>query len=214
MIAIIDYRAGNLTSVKKALDQVGADSLITADPKVVSNAEKVVLPGVGHFSATSHLTDSGLRDAIVNSIQRGVPFLGICVGLQWMLESSEEAPEAPGLGIWPGECVRFPAEVKSPHVGWNQLEFREKPTRLLHGIPSGSYVYFTHSYRVPLLTDTVAECEYGGRFSAVVEKDHLFGVQFHPEKSGAVGLKLLSNFCSQSLSRNCDPVVLTEQNAD
>ena len=214
MIAVVDYRAGNLTSVKKALDKVGADSVITADPKIVSQAEKIVLPGVGHFSATSHLTDSGLRDAIVNAIQRGVPFLGICVGLQWMLESSEEAPDVPCLGIWPGECVRFPASVKSPHVGWNQLELRDKPSRLVQGIPSGSYVYFTHSYRVPLLANTVAECEYGGRFSAVVEQDHLFGVQFHPEKSGTIGLTLLNNFCSLSTSRDCDPIILTEQNAD
>jgi len=214
MIAVVDYRAGNLASVKKALDKVGADSVITADPKIVSQAEKIVLPGVGHFSATSHLTDSGLRDAIVNAFQRGVPFLGICVGLQWMLESSEEAPEVPGLGIWPGECLRFPASVKSPHVGWNQLEFRDKPSRLLHGIPSGSYVYFTHSYRVPLLVNTVAECEYGGRFSAVVEQDHLFGVQFHPEKSGAVGLKLLETFCSLEAPKGCDRVTLAEQNAD
>jgi glutamine amidotransferase len=214
MIAIVDYRAGNLTSVKKALDQVGADSLITADPAVVSRAKKIVLPGVGHFSATSHLTDSGLRDAIAHSIQRGVPFLGICVGLQWMLESSEEAPDVPGLGIWPGECVRFPASVKSPHVGWNQLEFRGKPSRLLQGIPSGSYVYFTHSYRVPLLADTVAECEYGGNFSAVVERDHLFGVQFHPEKSGDIGLRLLDNFCSLSVAAISDSKVLTEQNVD
>ncbi len=214
MIAIVDYRAGNLTSVKKALDQVGADSVITSDPSVVSRAEKIVLPGVGHFSATSYLTNSGLRDAIVNSIQRAVPFLGICVGLQWMLESSEEAPEVPGFGIWPGECVRFPASVKSPHVGWNQLEFRDRPSRLLRDIPSGSYVYFTHSYRVPLLPNTVAECEYGGRFSAIVEQDHMFGVQFHPEKSGAIGLKLLENFCSLNLAKTCDAPVLTEQNVD
>jgi glutamine amidotransferase len=214
MIVIVDYRAGNLTSVKKALGKVGADSVITADPKIVSQAEKIVLPGVGHFSATSHLTDSGLRDAIVNSIQRGVPFLGICVGLQWLLESSEEAPEVPGLGIWPGECVRFPASVKSPHVGWNQLEFRENRSRLLQGIPCGSYVYFTHSYRVPLLANTVAECEYGGTFSAVVEQDHLFGVQFHPEKSGAIGLKILETFCFLETLKGCAPNVLAEQNAD
>jgi glutamine amidotransferase len=214
MIAIVDYRAGNLTSVKKALDQVGASSVITADPEMVARAQRIVLPGVGHFSATSHLSDSGLRDAIVNSIQRGVPFLGICVGLQWMMESSEEAPAVPGLGIWPGECGRFPASVKSPHVGWNQLEFRGTPSLLLRGIPSGSYVYFTHSYRVPVLRNTVAECEYGGTFSAVVEQDHLFGVQFHPEKSGVVGLRLLENFCSLTVSRNCDPEVLTEQHVD
>ncbi|MGH9511077.1 MAG: imidazole glycerol phosphate synthase subunit HisH [Terriglobales bacterium] len=214
MIAIVDYRAGNLTSVKKALDQVRADSVITANPEIVSRAEKIVLPGVGHFSATSHLTDSGLRDAIVKAMQRHVPFLGICVGLQWMLESSEEAPEVPGLGIWPGECVRFPASVKSPHVGWNQLEFRDGSSRLLQGIPSGSFVYFTHSYRVPLLPNTAAECEYGGRFSAVVEQDHLFGVQFHPEKSGRIGLKLLENFCSLNSPKTSDPEILTEQNVD
>ena len=212
MIAIVDYRAGNLTSVKKALDRVGADSVVTSDPDVVVSAEKIVLPGVGHFSATSYLTDSGLRDAIANSIQRGIPFLGICVGLQWMLESSEEAPEVPGLGIWPGECARFPSSVKSPHVGWNQLEFRGRPSPLLEGIPSGSYVYFTHSYRVPLLNRTVAECEYGGTFSAVVEQDHVFGVQFHPEKSGPVGLKLLENFCALTVG-SCAPEALSEQNA-
>ncbi len=213
MIAIIDYRAGNLTSVKKALDHVGADSLVTSDPEVVARAEKIVLPGVGHFSATSHLSDSGLRDAIVNSLQRGVPFLGICVGLQWMLETSEEAREVPGLGIWAGECGRFPAMVKSPHVGWNQLEYVGPPSRLLQGIPSGSYVYFTHSYRVPLLANTVAECEYGGRFSAVVEQGHMFGVQFHPEKSGPVGLKLLENFCALNMGSPL-PEILTEQHAD
>lgn len=213
MIAIVDYRAGNLTSVKKAFDQIGVQSVVTDDPIMVGRAEKIVLPGVGHFSATSQLADSGLRDAIVNSIQRGVPFLGICVGLQWMLESSEEAPEVAGLGIWPGECVRFPASVKSPHVGWNQLEFCGPPSRLLHGISSGAFVYFTHSYRVPLLPNTVAECEYGGKFSAVVEQGDLFGVQFHPEKSGAVGLKLLENFCHVNNPKSCDAEVLI-QNAD
>ncbi len=213
MIAIVDYRAGNLASVKKAFDQIGAQSVVTDDPVIVGGAEKIVLPGVGHFSATSQLADSGLRDAIVNSIQRGVPFLGICVGLQWMLESSEEAPEIPGLGIWPGECARFPPSVKSPHVGWNQLEFCNQPSRLLRGIPPGSFVYFTHSYRVPLLPNTVAECEYGGKLSAIVEQGDLFGVQFHPEKSGAVGLKLLENFCQVSGSKKCDSEVLI-QNAD
>ena len=112
-----------------------------------------------------------------------------------MMESSQEAPDVPGLGLWPGACERFPAEVKSPHVGWNQLNIKNAASRLLRGIPSESFVYFTHSFRVPLVTATVAECEYGGAFSAAVERDNLFGVQFHPEKSGAVGLKLLENFC-------------------
>jgi glutamine amidotransferase len=112
-----------------------------------------------------------------------------------MVETSQEAPDVQGLGLWPGECEHFPAQVKSPHVGWNQLIIKNGTSRLLRGIPSGSFVYFTHSYRVPLLSSTVAECEYGGTFSAAVEQDNLFGVQFHPEKSGPVGLQLLENFC-------------------
>jgi glutamine amidotransferase len=195
-VAIVDYGVGNLASVKKALDRVGADSLVTSDPEIVARAEKIVLPGVGHFAATSALQKTGLQEAIRQSIKRGVPFLGICVGLQWMLDSSEEAPDVNGLGIWPGACVHFPAAVKSPHVGWNQLELRNSSSRLLQKIPSGAFVYFTHSYRVPLLTATTAETEYGGKFSAVVEQDNFFGVQFHPEKSGAAGLQLLQNFCS------------------
>lgn len=194
-IAIVDYRAGNLTSVKKALDRVSRGALVTSDPDVVARAEKIVLPGVGHFAATSTLSEAGLREAIAQSIKRGVPFLGICVGMQWMIEASQEAPNVPGLALWPGECERFPASVKSPHVGWNQIGIRNGASRLLQGIPSDSFVYFTHSFRVPLLAATVAECEYGGRFSAAVEQANVFGVQFHPEKSGAVGLKLLENFC-------------------
>jgi imidazole glycerol-phosphate synthase subunit HisH len=195
-IAIVDYGVGNLASVKKALDRVGVQSVVTSDPDIVAHAERIILPGVGHFAATSALKKTGLQDAIQQAIKRGVPFLGICVGLQWMLDSSEEAPETPGLGIWPGACVHFPSSVKSPHVGWNQLELRNDLSRLLRSIPSGAFVYFTHSYRVPLLTATTAESEYGGRFSAVVEQENVFGVQFHPEKSGAAGLKLLQNFCS------------------
>jgi len=162
---------------------------------VVAKADKIVLPGVGHFAATSTLSAAGLRDAIGQSVERGVFFLGICVGMQWMIEASQEAPNVPGLALWPGECERFPASVKSPHVGWNQIGIREGESRLLQGIPSESFVYFTHSFRVPLLAATVAECEYGGKFSAAVEQANVFGVQFHPEKSGAVGLKLLENFC-------------------
>ena len=194
MIAIIDYKAGNLTSVKKAFDHLGAESIVTAHADEVAKASKIVLPGVGHFQATTALDDAGLRDAVLSGIERGVPFLGICVGMQWMLASSEEAPEVQGLGLWPGECSRFPSGVKSPHVGWNSLEIRKGASRLLNGVANGAYVYFTHSYRVPLLASTAAECEYGGGFSAAVEQDNLFGVQFHPEKSGTVGLKILENF--------------------
>jgi glutamine amidotransferase len=195
VIAIVDFRAGNLTSVKKAFDHLGAETVVTANPEQVAKADKIVLPGVGHFAATKTLDDSGLREVILESIERGVPFLGICVGMQWMLASSEEAPEISGLALWPGECSRFPAAVKSPHVGWNSLQIRNGGSRLLRSVPSGSFVYFTHSYRVPLLTATSAECEYGGGFSAAVEQENMFGVQFHPEKSGAVGLTVLENFC-------------------
>jgi len=198
VIAIVDYRAGNLASVKKALDHLGAETAVTSDPDQVARAGKIVLPGVGHFRATKALNESGLREVIVRKIEQGVPFLGICVGMQWMLASSEEAPEVPGLALWRGECSRFPAQVKSPHVGWNRLEIRKHASQLLDGVAPGSYVYFTHSYRVPLLSSTAAECEYGGRFSAAVEQDNLFGVQFHPEKSGTVGLKILRNFCGLS----------------
>jgi glutamine amidotransferase len=194
MIAIVDYRAGNLASVKKAFDHLGAETIVTCDPEQVRKADKIVLPGVGHFAATKALDDSGLRGCINERIERGVPFLGICVGMQWLLSSSQEAPGVTGLALWAGECSRFPAAVKSPHVGWNSLEIRDRASRIMHGVLPGAFVYFTHSYRVPLLAATVAECEYGDCFSAVIEQENIFGVQFHPEKSGPVGLKVLKNF--------------------
>ena len=194
MIAVVDYRAGNLTSVKKALDHLHADAIVTEEPAVVAQADKIILPGVGHFSATAILEQTGLRTAILHRIRQGMPFLGICVGMQWMFESSTEAPGIRGLGLFSGTCERFAPRVKSPHVGWNSLTCQDG-SRLLRGIPSDSFVYFTHSYSAPLVEATVARCEYGGEFSAAVEQDNLFGVQFHPEKSGAIGLKLLENFC-------------------
>ncbi len=193
-IAVVDYRAGNLTSVKKALDHLNADAIVTRDPRVVATADKIILPGVGHFSATAVLAQTGLRAAILERVDRGVPFLGVCVGMQWMFGSSDEAPAVAGLGLFPGNCERFPERVKSPHVGWNSLACNNG-SRLFRGIPSGSFVYFTHSYRAPIVDATVARTEYGGEFSAAVEHRNLFGVQFHPEKSGAIGLKLLGNFC-------------------
>ena len=195
MIAVVDYRAGNLTSVKRALDHLRADAVVTRDPDVVAHADKIILPGVGHFSATAILEQTGLRTAILRRIQQRVPFLGICVGMQWMFESSAEAPGTVGLGLFAGACGRFPESVKSPHVGWNSLVC-DNGSRLLRGIPSGSFVYFTHSYSAPVVKATVARCNYGGEFSAAVEQDNLFGVQFHPEKSADLGLKLLKNFCS------------------
>jgi glutamine amidotransferase len=195
MIAIVDYGAGNLTSVKKAFDFLDCESAITTDPAQVAKATKIVLPGVGHFASTDVLTRSGLRDAIADAIARRIPFLGICVGMQWMFESSHESPGTRGLGLFDGECERFPASVKSPHVGWNSLQI-DSSSRLFRGVPAASFVYFTHSFRAPLTESTVACCEYGGRFSAGVERDNVFGVQFHPEKSGEIGKRLLRNFCA------------------
>ncbi len=195
MIAIVDYGAGNLVSVKKALDWLGQDSTITSDPDEVRRARKIVLPGVGHFASTASLAKSGLQTAISEAITRKVSFLGICVGMQWMFSGSEESPETRGLDLFPGTCSRFPQTVKSPHVGWNQLEIAAH-SRLFRGLPASPFVYFTHSYHAPLNGTTVASCEYGGKFSAAIERDLLFGVQFHPEKSGETGLKLLANFCA------------------
>jgi imidazole glycerol-phosphate synthase subunit HisH len=195
MIAIVDYGAGNLVSVKKALDHLNHQCVITADPEQVRKAARIILPGVGNFAATAALCRSGLEPVIEQAIGRGIPFLGICVGLQWMFECSQESPETPGLGLFSGECERFPSNVKSPHVGWNQIEIAAW-SQLFREIPSNSFVYFTHSFRVPLGEATAALCEYGGKFSAAIEQDRRFGVQFHPEKSGEVGLKLLANFCA------------------
>ncbi len=195
MIAVVDYGAGNPVSVKKALDWLGQECAITADPELVAAADRIVLPGVGHFAATENLGRTGLQEAISTAIARGTPFLGICVGMQWMFAHSQESPQTSGLGIFSGECEHFPADVKSPHVGWNHLELSSN-SRLFRGIPPQSFAYFSHSFRVPMTGDTVAASEYGGKFSAAVERGLLFGVQFHPEKSGDVGLNVLRNFCT------------------
>jgi glutamine amidotransferase len=195
MIAIVDYGAGNLRSVQKAFDWLGQENAITSDPERVSCASKIVLPGVGHFASTATLGRLGLREAIANAIRRGTPFLGICVGMQWLFQGSDESPSTEGLGVLPGQCERFPGQVKSPHVGWNSLQI-DSASRLFRGIESSNFVYFTHSFRCPVDDTTVASCSYGATFSAAVEREHLFGVQFHPEKSGETGLKLLANFCA------------------
>lgn len=194
MIAIVDYGAGNISSVKKALTHLGAESEVTCDPAVVATAEKIIVPGVGHFSRCESLNQH-LRKPVLDALAQGKPLLGICVGMQWLFTGSAESPETPGVALFPGECERFPSSVKSPHVGWNQIDVCNS-SRLLRGIPSGSFVYYTHSYRAPVTEDTVATSEYGGEFSAAVERDNVFGVQFHPEKSGATGLKILENFCA------------------
>ena len=200
MIAVIDYKAGNLTSVVKALRYLGASEIaVTQDPKVVRTAAKIVLPGVGHFQSTQMLTDLGLTDAIRDRIEKGSYFMGICVGLQWLFEGSTEAPSTAGLGHLSGMCERFPAafeddELKSPHVGWNSLENIGQDSRLLRDVTNGSFVYYTHSWRASVGCSTAAVTNYGGPFTAVVEQGNVMGVQFHPEKSSAVGLQVLRNF--------------------
>jgi imidazole glycerol-phosphate synthase subunit HisH len=193
MIAIVDYGAGNLASVKKALEWIGQVCVTTSDRVEVERAAKVVLPGVGHFEATAALAKLGLTETIVRVISQDIPFLGICVGMQWMFEGSAESPQTPGLGLISGSCERFPSAVKSPHVGWNRIQISDS-SRLFRGL-SPAFVYFTHSFRAPVTDATTACCEYGGQFSAAVETRNLFGVQFHPEKSGDFGLHLLRNFC-------------------
>ena len=193
MITLIDYKAGNLASVAKAFAHLGQDVLVTDDPEVAATASKLVLPGVGHFAATAALERNGMREAITEAIAGGVPFLGICVGMQWLYEASEEAPDTKGLGILKGSCARFSPDVKAPHVGWNRLLARGE-SRLMRGIADDAFVYFTHSYRAPVSAEACGVTTYGGDFAAAVERENVFGAQFHPEKSGGVGLKLLHNF--------------------
>ena len=208
MIAVIDYKAGNLTSVVKALHYLDArDVVVTQSPDVVRGADKVVLPGVGHFQATQLLASLGLTEAVRESIAKGAWFLGICVGLQWLFEGSTEAPGTPGLGEFAGMCEHFPAkeikqmdgkeisvELKSPHVGWNSLEQIRPDSRLLRGVADGSFVYFTHSWRAPVVQATASVTNYGGAFTSAVERENIMGVQFHPEKSADVGLRVFRNF--------------------
>jgi glutamine amidotransferase len=194
MIAIVDYGAGNLNSVKKAFDYLGAEVVVTDQLATVASADKIVLPGVGHFSSLQALNRTGLSEVLLESAFAGKPFLGICLGMQWLFEGSEESSELGGAGIFPGKCRQFPASVKSPHVGWNSLAVQEG-SRLLRGITQDSFVYYTHSFHAPPIAETTAASEYGLRFAGAVERDKIFGVQFHPEKSGDVGLSILKNFC-------------------
>jgi glutamine amidotransferase len=194
-VTVIDYKAGNLTSVLKALRHLGAEPIVTdGDVTPVDAAERIVLPGVGHFAATNYLDTTGLTPAIRAAIARGVPFLGICVGMQWLYAGSSEAPDQPGLAHFPEQCARFPESIeKVPHVGWNSLEVRTG-SRLLAGVEPGEFVYFTHSYRAPVTADTAATTQYIEPFASAVERGNVMGVQFHPEKSGDTGLKILRNF--------------------
>ena len=243
MIALIDYKAGNLTSVKKALATIGADLYVPESPGDLADASGIIVPGVGHFGATRALDQSWI-DAILARVGEGRPLLGICLGMQWLYEGSDEAPELVGLGLMSGRCYRLgtvrpdttegatgvtkgAAEVrlksdatkdtddatddtddardsrgvrlqsdraiKVPHVGWNSLSL-ERSMSIVEGVPPDAQVYFTHSYAAPIGSETVAITEHGGPFAAIVQRGHVAGVQFHPEKSGEVGLRILRNF--------------------
>lgn len=197
-IAIIDYDAGNLLSVQKAFAFLGEDAEITRDRDKILGADGVILPGVGSFGdAMDKLHTYGLEEVIHEVVKRNKPFLGICLGLQLMFEESEESVGVKGLGLLPGKIVRIPDTegLKIPHIGWNSLNF-EKETRLFAGLPQDSYVYFVHSYYLQAgdTADVAATTEYGAHIHAAVEHDNVFACQFHPEKSGDVGLQILKNF--------------------
>jgi glutamine amidotransferase len=194
VIALVDYGAGNLTSVRKALAAVGAEVQTPQRPCDLAEVQGVIVPGVGNFSRTMAL-DSEWREAIIGVVERGRPLLGICVGLQWLFEGSAEAPGCEGLALMSGQCQLLKAEWpnKVPHVGWNELEF-PRTSRLFEGIRDRSQVYFTHSYAAPVTDETTAVTTHVVPFASAVERGQVFGVQFHPEKSGEVGLRVLKNF--------------------
>jgi len=197
LIAIVDYGMGNLRSVQKALEHLGRSAVITQDPEVIDAAEKVVLPGVGAFGAAmNNLERLGLVEPVMDAALSGKPFLGICLGMQLLLKESEEQGLFRGLGIIPGRVVRFENRpgLKVPHMGWNVLNVKRR-CKLLDGIPDGSRVYFVHSY-YPIPSDeyVAATSDYGVRFCSVISYDNINATQFHPEKSGAVGLRILANF--------------------
>jgi glutamine amidotransferase len=193
VIALIDYGAGNLTSVRKAFAAIGAEIAVPQTPAEIDGASAVVIPGVGHYSATRVL-DAAWRDAILARVGEGRPLLGICLGMQWLFEGSDEDVDAPGLGLLAGRCFRLSGEaIKVPHVGWNALEM-QRESRLTEGVAPGAQVYFTHSFAAPVTSDAVAVTSHGDPFAAIVEHGQVAGVQFHPEKSGDVGLQILRNF--------------------
>ncbi|HXH07382.1 MAG TPA: imidazole glycerol phosphate synthase subunit HisH [Vicinamibacterales bacterium] len=191
-IAIVDYGAGNLTSVLKAFAHVGAEAVLARRPDDLRGAAGIVVPGVGHFSATAALGIEW-REAVRAALADGRPLLGICLGMQWLFEGSEEAPAVPGLGLFPGRSTRLAGPVKVPHIGWNTLALR-CAAPIVEGVPEGASVYFVHAYAVPIGADTVAVTTHGQPFASIVAREHVYGVQFHPEKSGPVGLRMLANF--------------------
>lgn len=203
MIAIIDYGAGNLQSVKKAFDFIGAESVITDNPETINACDKILLPGVGSFGdAMDSMNKNGLVETVKQNALSGKPFLGICLGLQLLFEESEESPGVKGLGVFKGKIKKFSQDMglKIPHIGWNSLEIKQKDT-LFKGIPENSYVYFVHSYYLHAEDENeiATVTNYGIDFHSAVGKDNIFATQFHPEKSGDVGLQILRNFASMEV---------------
>lgn len=194
-VDVIDYGAGNLTSVLKALRSIGANPRLAQTPDAIAPASALVVPGVGHFAATAAL-DQPWRDAITVRLRHGASLLGICLGMQWLFDGSDEAPDLPGLGLFPGRCFRLPNVdgIKVPHVGWNSLERTAHTSPILDEVPSDAYAYFTHTYAGPVTGATVATTSHGVPFASVIGRDRIFGTQWHPEKSGAVGLACLTSF--------------------
>jgi glutamine amidotransferase len=195
-VVVLDYGSGNVTSVMRAFATLGVRAGVAMDPADVARADAIVVPGVGHFGACAAIPDR-TRLAVLDAVARGVPLLGICLGLQWLFEGCDEAPAVTGLGLFSGRCRRLETRgrsIKVPHVGWNSLDRTARPSRLLDGVPAGATGYFTHSYAAPVVEDTTATTEHGVVFTAVVERGAIFGVQCHPEKSGATGLRVVRNF--------------------
>ena len=194
MIGVLDYGAGNLRSVQNTLDEIGAEYRLIRTAPELRDATKIVLPGVGHFGQMMRsLDEMRIREPLLNRIRAGVPFLGICLGLQALFESSEEAPELRGLGIFAGEVRRFSGDARVPHMGWNDFA-PLRASKLLANLGTTPYVYFAHSYYAPVVDATAATCTYTVPYTAVLDRGNLFGVQFHPEKSGPLGLRIVRNF--------------------
>jgi glutamine amidotransferase len=193
-IAIFDYGAGNLRSVQNTLDEIGAAYELVRDAAGLARASKIVLPGVGHFGQIMRALDEmNVRDMLVARIRAGVPFLGICLGLQCLFETSEEAPDERGLAVFNGKVKRFDITARVPHMGWNNVD-EVKPSRLLKGLPERPYLYFAHSYYAPVVSQTAALCYYTVPYTAILEEGNVYGVQCHPEKSGPLGLVIVKNF--------------------
>ncbi|MBE7541055.1 MAG: imidazole glycerol phosphate synthase subunit HisH [Bryobacteraceae bacterium] len=194
MITIVDYGAGNLRSVQNTLAELGARFEVTRTPEGVAAADKLILPGVGHSGQMlAALDELNLRPAILDRIAAGVPFLGICLGMQALFDGSDEAPEQKGLSLFNGRVARFPLDARVPHMGWNEI-VPAKPSLLLRNLGPHPYLYFAHSYYCPITPATAATCEYTVPYTAALEQDNVFGVQFHPEKSGPLGLRIVANF--------------------